>query len=286
MKIRDAYDTYDFNGVKNATFSADGKFVATIDETRSSGQLNLWDGKTGKFVRNVALTPHVNYDCIEFARTGRILAVAGKRDRLVGGRLTGGRPQTFLGLIDAGTGAILRRFTLAADDHYSINQIRFSTDGKTLATTGEVIDGDGKASSGNNRRIGETITTLHAVRNLRFWDVQLGSVRSTLPLQENAAWPVEFVNNEICAVIGASGVEFWNIARSQLLGRLTILALNRTGNGFAVEWLVETPDGRFDYSPLALPYLRWRVGGKLQSTPPSGAVRTAGLLQSELNLDL
>src|SRR5207248_29907 len=74
-------------------------------------------------------------------------------------------------------------------------------------------------------------------------------------------------------------IRLWDSQSGKLLATVTYLAPGKT-NGPG-DWIVYTPDGRFDGSPGVEPFVRWRAGGHLHpGAQYATAFRRKDLLQS------
>ena len=246
--------------ISSGTFSGDGKLLATFED--SSNRLLIWNVRTARITRALRGAFPVEWMSLEFAPQGALLAVVGNQTQT-----NGRRGNAYLALYEGATGKLIRRF--ATVDNYQPTALAFSPDGKTLMTSGytQLVSRGGKISP-----------SATPVSTVRFWDVATGKGKGALPIYSGLPLPFAWLNNETVVTSDGLALHLWNVNEQKLMADLEILAVHRAKDEISLDWLVTTPDGRFDCSPGGEKYLRWWANGEATSTPPSGARRVPGLL--------
>ena len=93
-------------------------------------------------------------------------------------------------------------------------------------------------------------------RDLQIFELPSGQQVGKLSLTLASSPSVEFSNDgRRLAIGGDSGIQFWDVANQRLLGQF--YALERA------DWVIASPDGRFEGTEGALKALAWKAGGRL-----------------------
>lgn len=218
------------SSITSLAFSPDGK---TLAGNHASGVV-LWSVETGKQIR--AQTP-LKRDAgapvsgVAFSPDGKLIV------SIIGG-VIGDDPTTANGSIllsDAATGKLVRR--LAAHGESIVNVVRFSHDGKLLA------------SGGWDTKI-------------KLWDVASGRELHSLEAHTEMVTDLSFSadSKRLISVGWDSRTVIWDAAKGEEIA--TLLAFD------ADNWLVITPDGLFDGSPQAWSKVLWRFSPTLDDVAP------------------
>ncbi len=283
-----------FAGFPPAVFSPDGKYILS----GSKYDLKLWKVDTGKEVRSlrtfgvnpVAFTPDSKYalfgrgkDVIlwDIATENEVRAFAGHTNRINSvaispdGKyaLSGSKDRT-LKLWEVATGKLVRTL----DGHTSdVNSVAFSPDGKYILSGSDKILDD-NALKLWEVKTGRTVRTLDghtddinsvafspdgkyalsgsADRTLKLWEIVTGKEVRTLDGHTGDVISVTISPDGKYAISGSDDktIKLWEIDTGRLL--YTRLYISKS------DWVVATPDGRFDGSPDGTKYLHYKKDNK------------------------
>lgn len=242
-----------FYSLRSVVFSPDGKTLAIGigDSTPGAGggTIKLWDVATDTELRT--LKGHTyTVEKVAFSPDGKTLA-SGSWDHTVR-------------LWDVATGAELR--TLKGHSR-EVEPVAFSPDGKILASgswdqtvklwdvsTGTLLhtlEGHSKsvesvAFSPDGKTLGSGSDTL------KLWDVSTGAELRTLSGHAREVRSVAFSPNGKYLVSGSEDntIKIWEVTSGKELA--TLIAFDEK------EWIIVTPDGLFDGSPLSWNKIVWR----------------------------
>lgn len=267
------------------TFSPDSQnLIGTNGRTTC-----VWDAATGARLKTV--------DVEQDARTGQPLpaayALSPDGRTALCGQVTSSPPRCKLALADVQTGTTLHE--LGEREGY-INGVRFAANGERvfIKTNFEPITA-WDARTGRRLGIfedvalpmpacspdGRWIAGRTEKQTIGLWDVETFARRADIAFEKTPFDAYMFTWSADSKVLAGRGVHssvyFWQADGGRLLGTLTFLP-----NG--VDWIVTTPEGEYEVSEGAAPFLRWREGEQML---PFAAFATGkyqtGLLQRVTN---
>ncbi|WP_416972706.1 WD40 repeat domain-containing protein [Streptomyces sp. 4F14] len=243
------------DAVLSLAFSADGNSLASAggsaDDTRA---VKVWDTRTGRLRRNLPYHPETLVRALQFTPDGRTLAIGYADGTLRLWDTATGRPRTTLTfrvprptaaafspdartyaaagedrtvrLWDTSTGRLRTAFDYPTDD--LVQELRFSPDGRTLATTSNdrrtvrlwrdgrlrltLTAAEDAATTTAFSPDGRTLAVGGQLRSIGLWDTATGRSRATLTGEEADA--VAFSpDGRTLASGGQSGaVRLWDVA--------------------------------------------------------------------------
>lgn len=229
----------DLGSVNSAVFSPDGKVIASGGGDYA---VKLWDVATGNQLQSLRL--YTSATSVAFSPDGRIVA--------------SGSPDKTIRLWDVATGAQLHSLT----GHTSfVFSIAFSPDGKTIASASEdktiklwdiatgnelrsLVGHTGGVTSVVFSPNGKMIASGGRDSTLRLWDVVSGN--QLRALSSHAVLISSLAFSPDGRMIGSGGfdktIKLWRPEIEEPLA--TLVALDKD------DWVVVTPDGRFDTNNL------------------------------------
>jgi WD40 repeat protein/uncharacterized caspase-like protein len=218
-------------------FSPDIKLFAAIDWANdgSSKILNVsvWDVTSGHKTRTLESLGGP----LAFSPDGKTLAGYDRFDREIQ-------------IWDAYSGAKVHTIHVVSEMLESLYDIAFSPDGKTLAASSDVAD------------------------FIWLWDVETGRELRKLTQPNGASCLAFTASGEILATGGVEPViRLWDVQSGVELASLISLGEHekKANNAETIneyEWLVVTPEGLFDGSPLSWNQLLWRFSPKIYDVAP------------------
>lgn len=244
---------------RGAVFSPDGAILT--DGSR------FWNPRTGKTWPLNWKTDYGTPMTFAFAPNGRTLAVGARRFRRpTEGGTTLNVPA--ISLWDVQTGARIGGFH--ALDVTGADRLHFSPDGRFLLNVGE--------------------REVHKNGSLQVRDARTGR---RLQDYKDRSGGVFSPDSRHLLTFGKENIEFREARSGRILATLTLLlpadALQQTGRfsppsqPFQTEWVVTTPDGRYDHSEGAETALQWRMGSRLLPLHTyAPTYRKQGLLETVL----
>lgn len=250
------------DGINALVFSADGQrlFSASVDATIKS-----WEATTGRELAK--LTGHQGeVTALSLSVDGRLLASAST-------------DQTAK-LWDTANGALMR--TLPREDG-PLFAVAFTPDGRRLATggAGRVVNIRDTASGDQIRTLNarESVFSLvftpdnnklaagHRGGAIQVWDTNTGQPRATLDGHTGAVNSLSLHPEGVWLVSGSDdgSARLWQMSDYSLAATLASLRANQQESN---EWLVVTPDGLFDGSPVAWNQILWRFARNTFNVAP------------------
>ncbi len=200
--------------VESLAWSPDGKYIAS----GSYQEINLWDAKTGEFVRKIpGFSERVM--CMAFSHDSKLLAAGGGAPTQEGE----------LKIIDVTTGKILQdiKNNVHSDTVFGVS---FSPDDKTLASCGadkfvktfEVPSGKfQKAFEGHTHHVlgvgwssdGKLVASAGADNVVKIWDYAKGEQIRTINAHNKQITGLVFIgkSNLFATCSGDQQVRFWNV---------------------------------------------------------------------------
>ncbi len=249
-------------GINALVFSADGQrlFSASVDAAIKS-----WDATSGRELAK--LTGHQGeVTALSLSVDGKLLASASA-------------DQTAK-LWDAASGALIR--TLPREDG-PLFAVALTSDGKQIATGGaaRVVTMRDTASGAQIRALNangrilslvftpdnNTLAAGHSGAAIQLWDANTGQARATLNGHSGAVNALSFHPEGAWLVSGSDdgSARLWQMSSNTLAATLATL---RANNQASNEWLVVTPDGLFDGSPVAWNQILWRFARNTFNVAP------------------
>ncbi len=285
--------------VNTISFSPDGHLLASGS---ASGEVKVWDMVTGRLAFNLPSSPK-GINIVAFSPDGKFLASAGMQQTVEIWDLDTKRPRSLTGdveeitsvvfsadgqlLASAGRDKTVRVWNLKSGtvvrtlDNLGaeINSLALSPDGKLLAaangdksvrlwefSTGVPL----QTLSGHSDEVlkvafspdGQLLASASSDRSVKIWDVKSGNEMRVLRGVSEKVNGVAF-SNDGRWIISASedgSMRVWTTTGT-LMATLVPVANSD-------DWLVATPDGLFDGSPLSWNLLLWRFGGDTFNSLP------------------
>jgi WD40 repeat protein len=247
------------NVVSCVSFSSDGRTILTA---AADDVIRLWKAKGGEEVRTFEIGKE---EGLAPLNSRSVESAAWSADcKTVATSITG------LSLHDVKTGSRIRPYP-DGDIHYSA--IAYSPDGKYLAASfhdgiaiwnvateklARKLNTVGSADSISFSNDGSTLVSSSWAREAISWNVRTGVKLQTF--RSNSSFhAVALTPNGRVLVSGHNdgSIKLWDFATGKLL--LTLLNLND-----GEDWLVYTPDGKFDGSERALQLVTCQVDGELR----------------------
>jgi WD40 repeat protein len=232
-----------FQGSKNAydgfiaiTFSPDGKTLAGLDESA----IHFWDVISGneKRVINLNLQDDVGFT-VSFSSDGENIACGIDHTIKIWNVATGAELKTLTGHSDrvASVAFSRDRKTLASSSKDGTVKIWDVATGMNLKTlTGHKQPVYAVAFSPDSKMLASTSID----RTIRLWDAATGMELKSIAVNSDWAGPLVFsADGQMLASGSLSGSTYlWDVSNGTLLARL--VALDEK------DWVITTPDGRFD----------------------------------------
>ena len=282
-------------------FSADGKFVGTVG---AMGQISLFDAQTGAKLRDFAVSP-ISTFTPPVIKPGQkptmpnIADITAMMTTVMGtmaASMAAGTPgQTVTSLAFSDDGRILAtggveskaNIDIAAMMSGAMNQrpkkgqktpdsddimkdLKFEAIGRVqlwdVATGREigVIRGHGRGiSKVSFSRDGNRLATASSDNTIKIWDVGTRAVRQTLAGHTSAIESMDFTpDGRLLASASDDGSTFlWDLQTGEHL--LTLISLDDGG-----EWMVVTPQGLFDGTPVSWNQILWRYNQETFNVAP------------------
>lgn len=250
------------------TFSPDGKTIASAGSTTAKddaiGEVRLWDVETGK-LRQTVHGHSYTIDDVAFSPDSRTLVI----------------DDDVIKLWDIQTGKVKRTLRLDGDEG-SAESFAFSSDGQMLAIGGGYSgainlwdtqrwtmkrlrqEHNGSVNSLVFSPDGKTLASGSADHTVKLWDTHTGKLRRTLTGHSGAVLCVSFSPDNKTVTSGSidGTLKVWGADSGRLLVTLLILPSSKEGEP-STDWIVFTPEGYYDSSTRAKPFIRWRVGNEL-----------------------
>jgi len=237
-------------------FSPDGQMLASASQDAT---VKVWDVATGHELRS--LLGHTgSVISVTFSPDGRTLASGGQDDTVK--------------VWDVATGHELRSLP---DQFINRQSIAFSPDGKFLASAGsghtielwDVASGrDIQSLAGHTGHVyavvfskdGRTLVSGGTDKTVRVWDVATG--RQLRSMAGHTFWVTSVAlspDGRFIVSGGADGsVRIWDAPSGEQLAVLVSLREHFDRLADAADWIVVTPDGRFDGSQAGWNQILWR----------------------------
>jgi WD40 repeat protein len=260
-----------------SVISPDGKFVIVIDSSYQLSPISIYDLATGTKIRQLEKADNKTDD-LAIDPDSKLLASAE-------GRL--------IKIADLKSGKPLSTIK-AFEDYHTVKSLAFNPSGDLLAVTSYLEQvklwniGDGKmlrplADSQSAETVSFSsdgkllIGGMHS-GEIKIWRVEDGGLIRTLPGHLGSTEAVVWSPNQKFLLSGGSDgkVKIWEVASGALLAELVVFDKK--------EWIVLTPDNRFDASEGAFQFLHFVENGKIVPLETFAAkFRISGLLKKILN---
>lgn len=242
-------------GVERATFSADGKRIATAEH---DGTLKLWDASTGNRIGGLENSKHEGVTSLSFSSDGKYLAT--------------GNAYGTVAIWNIATGK--ERFDNRLRHNDAVMSVRFSPNGKLLATASQdetvkiwnaengteldtLVDHTNSVFDLAFSPDGKRIVTGSADCTAKVYDIESGRQLSTLAGHRLAIWGVAFGPdaNHVATASWDGTVRVWNVGR--VAGRISSAAFSEDGRRLATRspgsnaavWDAETSEALL-YEPV------------------------------------
>jgi WD40 repeat protein/uncharacterized caspase-like protein len=248
-------------------FSPDGRLIASGSKDKT---VKLWDVATGREMHT--LSGHTDeVSVIVFSADGRFLASAASTPPPITTTLTfksvTSKDNNEIKLWNVTTG---REINTLSNPMGSVYAVTFSPNGRWLASGGvdkqiklwDVITGRvDRALIGHVSSVmalafspdGRLLVSGSKDKTIKLWDVSTGRELRTLVGHNDSVHTLAFSPNGRWLISGSydGSLRLWEITTGQLLATLISPAIGD-------DWLVVTPDGMFDGSPMAWNQILWR----------------------------
>lgn len=231
------------NLILSVAFSPDGKILASGD----AGEIiKLWNVEAGQVIKFLEghkslVNESASVTTVAFSPDGKILA-SGSWDKTIK-------------LWNVETGQLINSLE---GHNYHLASVIFSPNGKILASiddrdtriklwdvaSGQLL----KSFVGHTDWLfsiafspdGKILASASADRTIKLWNIQTGQSTNSFEAHNNWVRSVTFAQNGKLLLSGGDDgtIKLWNVENNKLLA--TLISLDRN------EWVVTTPDGRFD----------------------------------------
>jgi WD40 repeat protein/uncharacterized caspase-like protein len=246
--------------VDSVAFSPDGKLLASggLD-----GAVMLWDMTNGSMVRT--FRGHAGeVTTVAFSRDGRRVASGGvdKTVKLWDVQGQSGQPLT----LSAGDGQVHSvafspegRWLAAGSDNKTVKVWEAATGREARTLAGHEGDVLAVAFTNDGRRL----ASAGSDKSIKLWDAETGRELRTLAGHSAAVNSVAFnKSGQLMVSCSEDGkMLVWDAEGGALLA--TLMSMRESD-----DWLVATPDGLFDGSPVAWNMILWRFSGQTSNVAP------------------
>lgn len=282
----------------NVDFSTDGRFIGTIG---AMGQISLWDAQSGGKLRDFASSPMSTFKPPVFKpgqmpQMPNMADIAAMMTNVMGSMAAGSPGQTVSSLTFSDDGKILATGGLEAKANIDIaammsgassgkrpkkgsptpdpadmmKDLKVEAVGRVqlwdVATGGEIgtIRGHGRAiTKVAFSRDSKLLATASSDNTIKVWDVATRSVLRTFTGHTSAIESIDFTpDGRLLASAADDGSTFlWDLQSGEHL--LTLISLDDGG-----EWMVVTPQGLFDGTPVSWNQILWRYNQETFNVAP------------------